>query len=84
MLAERNGKLETELIQMDKIKKSSELAKDELLAVLKREEILKKQLKREQEIISKWKDSRNVLETCAPHKFLEESCKNSWKRTKSC
>ncbi|XP_063945970.1 uncharacterized protein LOC135151450 [Daucus carota subsp. sativus] len=49
LLTERNGKLETELIQMDKIKKSSELAKDELLAILKREEILKKQLEREQD-----------------------------------
>ena len=47
LLAERNGKLETELIQLDKFKKSSELAKDELLTVLKREEILKKQLERE-------------------------------------
>ena len=82
LLVERNGKLETELIQMDKVKKSSELAKDELLAVLKREEILKKQLEREQEIIAKWKDSRNVLENMCSTQVLEESCKNSWKKNK--
>ncbi|XP_063945973.1 uncharacterized protein LOC135151452 [Daucus carota subsp. sativus] len=74
LLTERNEKLETELIQMDKIKKSSELAKDELLVVLKREEILKKQLEREQEIIAKWKDSRNVLENlCSTQEILMDS-----------
>ena len=82
LLAVRNGKLETELIQLDKFKKSSELAKDELLAVLKREEILKKQLEREQEIIAKWKDTRNILENICSTHVLEESCKNSWKKNK--
>ncbi|XP_063942882.1 uncharacterized protein LOC135150486 [Daucus carota subsp. sativus] len=82
LLAERNGKLETELIQLDKFKKSSELAKDELLTVLKREEILKKQLEREQEIIAKRKDSRNILENMCSTHVLEESCKNSWKKNK--
>ncbi|XP_063936091.1 uncharacterized protein LOC135147168 [Daucus carota subsp. sativus] len=82
LLAERNGKLQTELTQMDKIKKSSELAKDELLAVLKREEILKKQLEREQEIFAKWKDSRNALKNMCSTQVLEESCKNSWRRDK--
>ena len=77
LLAERNGKLETELIQLDKFKKSSELAKDELLAVLKREEILKKQLERKQEIITKCKDSRNVLENMCSTQVFEETCKNS-------
>ncbi|XP_063949970.1 uncharacterized protein LOC135152795 [Daucus carota subsp. sativus] len=61
---------------------ASELAKDELLTVLKREEILKKQLEREQEIIAKWKDSRNVLENMCSTHVLEESCKNSWKMNK--
>ena len=51
LLAERNGKLETEIIQIDKFKNSAELAKDELLVVLKREEIFKKQLERDKEII---------------------------------
>nr|XP_017250775.1 PREDICTED: uncharacterized protein LOC108221405 [Daucus carota subsp. sativus] len=82
LLVERNGKLETELIQMDKFKKSIEIAKDELLVVLKGEEILKKQLKREQEIIAKWKDSRNVLENMCSTQILEESTKNSWKKNK--
>ena len=62
LLAQRNGELETELIQMDKFKKSVELAKDEFLVVLKREEILKNKLERKHEIIAKWKYSRNVLE----------------------
>ncbi|XP_063942640.1 uncharacterized protein LOC135150307 [Daucus carota subsp. sativus] len=82
LLAEKNGKLETELIQMDKFKKASELAKDELLAVLKREEILKKQLEREQEIIAKWKDSRNVLENMCSTQVLEETCKSAWRKNK--
>ncbi|XP_063939761.1 uncharacterized protein LOC135148464 [Daucus carota subsp. sativus] len=82
LLAEENGKLKTELIQMDKFKKASELAKDELLAVLKREEILKKQLEREQEIIAKWKDSRNVLEKMCSTQVLEETCKSVWRKNK--
>ena len=82
LLTEKNGKLETELIQMDKFKKVSELAKDELLAVLKREEILKKQLEREQEIIAKWKDSRNVLENMCSTQVLEETCKSAWRKNK--
>lgn len=82
LLAKKNGKLETELIQMDKFKKASELAKDELLAVLKREEILKKQLEREQEIIAKWKDSRNVLENMCSTQVLEETCKSARRKNK--
>ncbi|XP_063942761.1 uncharacterized protein LOC135150404 [Daucus carota subsp. sativus] len=82
LLVERNGKLETELIQLDKFKKSSELAKDDLLAVLKREEILKKQLEREQEIIAKWKYSRNVLKNMCSTQVLEDSCMNSRKKNK--
>ena len=46
--AERNGKLETKLIQLDKFKKSAELAKDELLIVLKREKFSK----------SNWKENK--------------------------
>ncbi|XP_063941537.1 uncharacterized protein LOC135149680 [Daucus carota subsp. sativus] len=61
---------------------ASELAKDELLVVLKREEILKKQLEREQEIIAKWKDSRNVLENMCSTQVLEETCKSAWRKNK--
>nr|XP_017227740.1 PREDICTED: uncharacterized protein LOC108203354 [Daucus carota subsp. sativus] len=77
-----SGQLETELIQLEKFTMASELAKDELLTILKRDEILKKQLEREQEIIAKWKDSTNVLENMCSTHVLEESCKNSWKKNK--
>ena len=40
-LAERNKKIEIEFAQVEKIKKTTKVAKDELLVVLKREEILK-------------------------------------------
>ena len=53
-----------------------------MLTVLKGEEILKKQLEREQEIIAMWKDSRNVLENMCSTHVLEESCKNSRKKNK--
>ena len=71
MLAGRNGKLETKLVQLEKIKKAAELSKYELLAVLKREENLKKQLEKEQEIIANWKESRNVLENMCSSQILE-------------
>lgn len=42
LLVERNGKLETYLVQLEKFKKEAGTARDELSTILKREEILKK------------------------------------------
>ncbi|KAK1402487.1 hypothetical protein POM88_002092 [Heracleum sosnowskyi] len=59
-LSDRNVVLETQFIEFEKMRLECQVAKDELLAVLKREEILKAQLAKEQETIARWTDSRNV------------------------
>ena len=54
LLIERNANLESELLQLEKMKKDCKIARDKIVVVLKREEILKKKLEREQEIIERW------------------------------
>lgn len=46
-LIERNAFLVTEFLESEKAKKNCQIAREYLLVVLKREEILKKQLERE-------------------------------------
>ena len=59
-LSERNIVLETQFVEFEKLKIECKIAKDELTESLKKEEILKKQLEREQEVIKTWKTSRDV------------------------
>ena len=60
LLLERNALLENELLLLEKCKKECQIAKDELILSLKREEVVRKFLVREQEVISKWTNSANV------------------------
>ena len=62
LLLERNTLLENELLTLEKCKKECQIAKDELILSLKREETAKKHLAKEQEIISKWTESAKVSE----------------------
>ena len=51
-LSDRNSAPETQFIEFEKLKIECQTAKDDLLVVLKREEIIRKQLDKEQEIIA--------------------------------
>ena len=62
LLLERNALLETELLTLEKCKKECQIAKDELILSLKREETAKKHLAKELEVISKWTESSKVSE----------------------
>ena len=58
--------MESQVIEFKKLKIKCQTAKDDLLTVLKKEEILKKQLEKEQEIISIWKFGRDVAANIIP------------------
>ena len=60
LLLERNAMLESELLTLEKCKKECQIAKDELITSLKREESVKKLLAKEQEVINKWTKSAKV------------------------
>ena len=62
LLLERNTLLENELLTLEKCKNECQIAKDELILSLKREEIAKKHLAKEKEFISKWTESAKVSE----------------------
>ena len=62
LLLERNALLENELFTLEKCKKECQIAKDELILRLKREETSKKHLDKEFEVISKWTKSAKVSE----------------------
>ncbi|MGI4673473.1 hypothetical protein ACR2XN_28820, partial [Klebsiella pneumoniae] len=60
LLTERNALLETQFLDFERIKLDCQIAKDDLEAVLKREDGIKKQLDKELETMAKWVDSKNV------------------------
>ena len=62
LFLERNALLEKELLTLEKCKKECQIAKEELILRLKREEIAKKHLAKELEVISKWTESAKVSE----------------------
>ncbi|KAL8102655.1 hypothetical protein AgCh_027252 [Apium graveolens] len=59
-LSERNNVFESQFVEFEKLKIECRIAKEELTESLKKEEILKKQLDHEQEVIKAWKTSRDV------------------------
>ena len=61
LLTERNALLEAQFVEFEKLRKDCRIAKDELLFVLKREESVKKELEKEQELIARWGKSREVV-----------------------
>ena len=62
LLLERNALQENELLTLEKYIKECQIAKDELILTLKREETYKKHLAKELEVISKWTESAIVYE----------------------
>ena len=82
LLTERNNFLESELLQLETFKKESRVAKDELVVALKEKEIFKKQLEREQEIMARWKNSRDVVSNMHATKIIEEKCISDWSSIK--
>ncbi|XP_063948144.1 uncharacterized protein LOC135152230 [Daucus carota subsp. sativus] len=81
-LSDRNSALETQFIEFEKLKIECQTTKDDLLAVLKREEIIRKQLDKEQEIIAKWKSGRDVYTNIINMQGRETFVENEWKRNK--
>ena len=79
LLVERNANLEPELLQLEKMKMDCKIVRDEIVVVLKREEILKRQLEREQEIIERWTVARDVIDNMATTQILEKKTKQAWK-----
>ncbi|KAL8119007.1 hypothetical protein AgCh_016487 [Apium graveolens] len=61
---------------------SNQIAKEELTESLKKEEILKKQLEREQEVIKAWKTSRDVHAQITKVQGIESFCDATWKMNK--
>ncbi|GBC54548.2 interaptin-like [Rhizophagus irregularis DAOM 181602=DAOM 197198] len=81
-LSDRNSALEAQFIEFEKLKIECQTAKDDLLVVLKREEIIRKQLDKEQEIIAKWKSGRDVSTNIINMQGRETFVENEWKRNK--
>ena len=81
-LSERNNVLESQFVEFEKLKIECKIAKEELTESLKKEEILKKQLEREQEVIKAWKTSRDVHAQITKVQGIESFCDASWKKNK--
>ncbi|KAK1369383.1 hypothetical protein POM88_035475 [Heracleum sosnowskyi] len=60
LLSDRNALLETQFAEFEKMRVEYQVAKDDLLIVLKKEESIKAQLAKEHETITRWTDSKNV------------------------
>ena len=82
LLTERNSFLESELLELETFKKESRIAKEELVVVLKEKELFKKQLEKEQEIVARWKNSRDVVSNMHATKVIEERCISDWSSIK--
>ncbi|KAL8114230.1 hypothetical protein AgCh_021184 [Apium graveolens] len=81
-LSERNNVLESQFIDFEKLRIDCKTAKDELTESLKKEEILKKQLEREQGVIKAWKSSRDVHAQITKVQGVESFCDAAWKKSK--
>ncbi|KAL8121230.1 hypothetical protein AgCh_018101 [Apium graveolens] len=81
-LSERNNVLESQFIEFEKLRIECKIAKDELTESLKKEEILKKQLEREYEVIKAWKTSRDVHAQITKVQGIECFCDTARKKNK--
>ncbi|KAL8149006.1 hypothetical protein AgCh_006137 [Apium graveolens] len=81
-LSERNNVLETRFVEFEKLKIECKIAKDELTESLKKEEILRKQLEREQEVIKAWNLSRDVHSQITKVQGMESFCDVAWIKNK--
>ena len=74
-LSERNSQLESELIVLERLKIENSDSKKELVRSLQREESLKKELKKEHDVIKSWNNSsritRSVIENRIKKTFLD-------------
>ena len=66
--------LKSQFIEFEKLKIECRIAKEELTESLKKEEILKKQLDREQEVIKAWKTSIDVHAQITKVQGIESFC----------
>ncbi|KAL8124326.1 hypothetical protein AgCh_012105 [Apium graveolens] len=82
VISERNNVLDTQFIEFEKLRIKCKIAKDELTESLKKEEILKKHLEREQEVIKAWKSSRDVHAQITKVQGIESFCDAVWKKSK--
>ncbi|KAL8148237.1 hypothetical protein AgCh_005553 [Apium graveolens] len=76
-LYERNNFLEIHLLEYDNAKINYQAANDELLRILKKEEILKRKLNLEKEVIAKWKESREVASVFTYLESIETFCEDT-------
>ena len=74
-LSERNSQLESELVVLERLKTENSDSKKELVRSLQREESLKEELKKEQDVIKSWNNSsritRFVIENRIKETFLD-------------
>ncbi|KAK1403155.1 hypothetical protein POM88_002760 [Heracleum sosnowskyi] len=81
-LSDRNAVLETQFIEFEKMRVECQIANDDLLTVLKREEILKEQLAKEHETIARWTDSMNVATNIIKAQGVDTFYKESVRKDK--
>ena len=82
LLSDRNALLETQFIEFEKMRVECQVAKDDLLIVLKREESIKAQLAKEQETIARWTDSKNVATNIIKAQGVDTFYKESTRKDK--
>ncbi|KAL8146223.1 hypothetical protein AgCh_004095 [Apium graveolens] len=70
------------MAKLDEAEVSSSRNQEELIESLKKEEILRKQLEREHEVIKAWKSSRDVHTQIIKVQGIESFCEEAWKKSK--
>ncbi|KAK1396952.1 hypothetical protein POM88_006815 [Heracleum sosnowskyi] len=82
LLSDRNALLETQFTEFEKMRVECQVAKDDLLIVLKREESIKAQLAKEHETIARWTDSKNVATNIIKSQGVDTFYKESTRKDK--
>ncbi|KAK1385355.1 hypothetical protein POM88_023090 [Heracleum sosnowskyi] len=82
LLSDRNALLETQFAEFEKMRVECQVAKDDLLIVLKREESIKAQLAKEQETIARWTNSKNVATNIIKSQGVDTFYKESTRKDK--
>ncbi|KAL8097255.1 hypothetical protein AgCh_030400 [Apium graveolens] len=81
-LSDRNAVLESQVIELEKVKLKCLTVESKLEEAVKKVEILSKQLESEQEVIKAWKTSRDVGIQIAKVQGIESFCEDAWKKNK--
>jgi hypothetical protein len=82
LLSDRNAALEIQFLEFEKMRVDCKDAKNELGAVLKREQILREQLEKEQGIIAKFQSCRNIAQNIVEVQGIESFVKKTWTEKK--